>query len=269
MASIYIYGDHSNWHCGSKAVIQYIKHIIKAEGHTLSSYKESDCVLINGEGSIHDNCYDKIYAGAKSIIDGKEVHLINSVWERNSGYQKNLIKCFSSVVVREICSFNNIKNIRPDAKVCFDFSYFYPIEMPKVTYENYGWGGSFWKIPDAEKYIKNKYNAISVNIKEENCWQKYLNKLSSCKMLYTGYHHAVIASCKLRIPFIALKGNTDKVLGIIKMSNANIPVANNLKEFYSLIDNPPPQKEYDKLFDFLASQKPFSLKNIGISKKNT
>ena len=268
--NIHVHGDHSGWHCGSRAVSDYIKYIISKEGHTLSSYRDAQCVLINGEGSLHDNVCEKIHYGVKAKKSGKEVHLINTVWQNMNHPITQEIKSFDSVCVREVVSHNQIKVIRADAKVCVDLSYFHPVKLPKRTYTEKIYGGSFLKIRQTDAWgsiapLSTLCGGMKkVDIKDFTSWQVYLNHLASCKVLYTGYHHAVIAACKLRIPFIAYRGNTDKVLGIIKMAGANIPVASSPLEFVHNMENPPPKSEYNKLFDFLEAQKPFTLEGIGI-----
>ena len=268
--NIHVHGDHSAWHCGSRAVTDYIKTIIAEDGHVLTSYQDAQCILINGEGSLHDNICEKIYYGMKAKKIGKEVHLINTVWQNMNHPITQEIKLFDSVCVREIVSYNHIKKLRSDAKVCVDLSYFYPVKLPTRTHTEKIYGGSFHQIRQMDKWgsiapLSTLCGSIKkVDIKDFNSWQVYLNNLASCKVLYTGYHHAVIAACKLRIPFIAYRGNTDKVLGIIKMAGAHIPVASTPAEFVHNMENPPPKSEYNKLFNFLEAQKPFTLEDIGI-----
>ena len=273
--NIHLHGDHSEWHCGSAAVSSYIKSIISKEGHTLTPYREADCILINGEGSLHNNKCEKIYYGVKAKRDGKQVHLINAVWHKMNHPSIQQIKLFDSVCVREIISYNEIKRVRSDTKICVDLSYFYPVKLPPRTYKEKIYGGSFPLVQTGGAWrsmvsLGSLCGSIkTVEIKDFNSWQVYINNLASCKMLYTGYHHAVIAACKMRIPFLAYRGSTDKVLGIIKMAGANIPVASTHDEFIHNMKNPPPKSEYNKLFDFLGAQKPFTLEGIGIKNDPT
>ena len=183
------------------------------------------------------------------------------------GSAASQIRRFDTVSVREIISYNEIKKFRPDAKIFFDFSYFLPVNIPKCTYSDNINGGFYYGIPakiSKAPELKNIKNIKTVNIKKFKTWEDYLRGLSSGKILYTGYHHAVIAACKLRIPFIAHRGNTDKVLGIIKMAGADIPVSKTLEEFTYNIKNGPTISEYNKLFDYMEIQKPFLLTDIGI-----
>ena len=103
-----------------------------------------------------------------------------------------------------------------------------------------------------------------INIKHYDEWQDYLNALSTARILVTGYHHEVIAACKLKIPFIAYRGSTDKVLGIIKRAGADIKVAQTPDELKANLNEPINVDEYTKLFSYLEQQAPFTLEDIGI-----
>ena len=259
--------NNSGCHVGSAAVWQYLTSLIHAEEDlTLAgSIEESDCLIINGEGTMHDGLGNPGVIAILNMIKhakdlGKRVYLINSVWQNMTCPQADFIKLCDSVFVREVISFNEIKSIRPDAKISIDLSYFAPIVKPKMLMRDIAVGGFYddsigWT---AKPFLLSK-GYKDIYIRDSISWQDYIDKLSVAKLLVTGLHHEAIAAMKLRIPFVAFKGNTDKVLGIIKMSAANIPVANNVGELFSNIDNLPPQKEYDKLFDFLENEKPFNL----------
>jgi hypothetical protein len=262
---IHIIGNEGWWHCGSKAVTQYLYLLVEKHGFTLvDNGSDADCVLINGEGSLHDNLrLDKLALGFLFKSEGKKVHLINSVWQNMNLSSVEVIKDFDSVFVREIISYNEIKSIRPDAKIVTDLSYFLPTVDPVMSrsetivggFFNTDVGGDFGWLEKTKGYRR-------VNIKSYDLWQNYLNDLAPAKLLITGFHHEVIAAIKLRIPFVAYRGNTDKVLGIIRRAEANIPVAAKPSELLHNMDNLPPQEEYDKLFDFIAAEKPFDLGDL-------
>jgi hypothetical protein len=259
--NIHFHGDHRRSHCGSRAVSQYIKHIIINSGHTITCTKNAEVVLINGEGTIHDDkpaAIAKLQFGVNLKKTGRKVFLINTVWQNMTHPIINEIKMFDGVYVREDNSYNEIKSIYPDAKKCIDLAYFLDIDKPKLTYTDHIYGGSFHRIP----YISSLREMREINIWDFKTWSEYLNSLSTCKVLYTGFHHAIIAACKLRIPFVAYRGNTDKVAGIMKTANVNIPVANNAREFIHNMKNMPPIGEYNKLFDYMEQRKPFSLSDI-------
>ena len=260
---IYIHGDHSGWHCGSKAVIQYLKKIIVDGGHVLSTFTDADCVIINGEGSIHNNRTEKLKFGEKALRSNKQVHLVNTVWEKMDDPYIDIINQFNSVTVRELSSYNNIKNIRSDVNICIDLSLFHGSCPEKTNPQDIVYGGTWKYDKKLHNYIKS-LNLNTLDIKQFNDWSQYLSALSRCKLVYTGYHHSVIACCKLNIPFIPYRGNTNKVSGIIEMAGARIPVADNINDFIKYVNNPVPIEEYNKLFAFINKQKPFKLQDIGL-----
>ena len=257
---IFLYGNHSRCHVGSVAVWARMNQLVKEkdEVELAENMKKCDCLIINGEGTMHDNKgIPKLKLGKKAKDLGKQVHFINSVWQNMTAPETEFIKEFDSVFVRESISFNEIKSIRPDAKIATDLAYDFPIIKPKLTRSKI--------VATAGAGIKREDGDIfRVSIKDRSTWQEYINLLTDAKYLYTIWHHEVIAACKLRIPFIAQRGNTDKVLGIMKRAGVDIPVANNKSELHSYIDDPPPQEEYDKLFDFLENQKTFTFTDLGI-----
>ena len=268
---IFIRGNHSRWHCGSKAVIEYLHYLVNKNNFDLIDDPEyADCIIINGEGGLHGNSVisgrrdvnDKLRQGAYWKDKGKPVHLINTVWQNMGGVNIDYVKKFDTVIVRDQISYNELKQVRPDVQIHIDISYDLPIDLPTSIYETPVVGGFYNSVKYQWANIIPNFKRI--NIREYDGWQDYINDLSVASFLVSGFHHEAVAAMKLRIPFIAYRGNTDKVLGIIERTNANIPVATTLDELIFNIQNPPPQEEYEKLFDFLEQQKPFDLTDIGL-----
>ena len=254
---IFVYGKH-DCHCGSTAVTERIRALIEASGHTYididtGNWDEADYILVNGEGSLHDKSPDNTIAGGKLKICRKakqlgiKSSLINTVWQNNTDpVMIDILKNdIDHVIVREAISYNEIKQHRPDAKIAYDIAYNFPykpnIKSKSKTYVK----GGFFKSPKIKfDQILNAYTDIC--IKDYNHWCDYLDDLDGAETLITGYHHEVIAACKLRIPFIAYKGNTDKVLGIIKHANVNIDVAETPEQLIDNIKKPIDINEYNK-----------------------
>jgi len=271
---IFVHGKH-DCHCGSTAVTERIQALIEASGHTYidadtGSWNEADYILVNGEGSIYgdrgrDGGKLKICRRAKK--EGISSSLINSIWQNITDptaidILKNDV---DHVVVREAISYNEIKQHRPDAKIAYDIAYNFPYKPNSKSKSKTYVKGGFFSSPNIDfDQILNAYT--NIRIKDYNHWCDYLDDLAGTDTLITGYHHEVIAACKLRIPFIAYKGNTDKVLGIIKHANVNIDVAETPEQLIDNIKKPIDINEYNKLFDFMESQKPFELKDIGLAR---
>mgnify|MGYP003150136240 FL=1 len=264
MKNIFIIGNHSNWHCGSKAVIEYLYCIIKKNKLKLvDNSQDADCVLVNGEGSLHHNGNDKFFKALSLKRKGKKVHLINSVWQNMNFRGMEDIKELDTVCVRELISYNEIKHIRPDAKIFTDLSYFLPIKKPKMQRNETVVGGFFIRdFSRDSEWVNFTEELRHINIKHYSSWQDYIEALSVAKLLISGFHHEIIAAIKLRIPFIAYRGNTDKVLGIIQRAEVNIPVATTPKELFFNMKSPVDEKEYDKLYNFVAAERPFNFADL-------
>jgi len=276
---IFVYGNHS-CHSGSAAVTRYIRNIIHEAGHEYidnetGKLEDADYVIVNGEGSLHDKSSDNTIGGGKLKICRKakqlgiKSSLINTVWQNNTDpvmidILKNDIDC---VTVRDAVSYNEIKQHRPDAKIVFDLAYHLSVDV-KTKKPKHITVGSFFFSPTIN--FKDHLKSYKRNsIKDYSLWEwdDYLESLSTTKLLITGLHHEVIAACKLRIPFIAYRGNCDKVLGIIKHANVNITVPETPEQLIEQLNKPIDICEYNKLFDFMESKEKFKLKDINIKSK--
>ena len=270
---IFVYGIH-DCHCGSNGVTQHIRSLIEADNHVYldqrsADWREADYILVNGEGSIYGDRGEnggKLKICRKAKQAGIPSSLINTVWQNITDptaidILKNDI---DHVVVREAISYNEIKQHRPDAKISSDLAYDIPYTCSvSPTTKRYGVGGFFNSPGINFKNILPGYK--KVNIRQYNDWYDYLDDLQDISYMVTGYHHEVIAACKLRIPFIAYRGTTDKVLGIIKRADVNIDVAETPEQLLSNIKKPINTAEYNKLFDYMESKKSFELSDIGIT----
>ena len=274
--NFFLQGDHSNVHVGCSAgwrrLIQLIEK--KPGARIVSTISECDYVIVNGEGTMHDRGHgslSKLKTGYKARKKGKKAYLINSVWQNMNSCSscgwgvehEKYLKSFNKVCVRDIISFNEIKNIRPDTKIFTDLAYDLPVKLP-VHRGNKKVYGDFFNKPDNMRNLFPKKEYTSFRITKFPTWETYLHALSEASLYVTGKHHEFIAACKLRIPFVAYRGNTDKVLGVINRAKANIPVAGTAAELQFNINNPPDIKEYNKLFNFLEKQKPFTLEDLCI-----
>src|SRR5690606_1369571 len=91
-------------------------------------------------------------------------------------------------------------------------------------------------------------------------WSSAVKSLRTASFLLTGRHHAVYAACKARVPFIALRGNTHKIEGLIETAGVAVPV---LSEFNDVKTAVTEELTYDaeckKLFDWMSRQVPWSI----------
>jgi hypothetical protein len=79
--------------------------------------------------------------------------------------------------------------------------------------------------------------------------------LKTARLLVTGRQHAVYAACRARTPFLAVKGNSHKIEGLIAMAGADISLLDSPHEIpAALSDVEAHRAEYDRLFDWLEAQ---------------
>jgi hypothetical protein len=79
-------------------------------------------------------------------------------------------------------------------------------------------------------------------------------------LLVTGRHHAIFASCRARLRFIGVTGNSHKIEGLIVAAGARLPIARQPSDIPSLIEQVDDHAaEYEKLFSWMAAQPPASI----------
>jgi hypothetical protein len=86
-------------------------------------------------------------------------------------------------------------------------------------------------------------------------WSRLVNSLRGAKLFVTGRHHGVYAACRAEVPFLAYRGNSHKIEGLIASAGVNIPVfdrPDNLNEQIELCLSL--RSEYDALFHWMASR---------------
>jgi len=267
--NILILNDTSKYHNGSKHVMKFLTNSF--EGHNIvcakkikeHELKNFEIVIINGEGTMHDNAkkantlvnlayYAKHKLGIKTM-------LVNSVWQRNDENLTKKLIDFDYIGVREVLSKNELALLNNKfIEVHLDLSYY--IDVPYKKYPTTEIvAGNFY----TDKSSKNGSRMI-VNIGEDSTidifneeWNTVVNKLRHAKLLVTGRHHEMYAACKARCPFIVLEGNTHKNSGLHKTFGVDIPVIprnasiDDIKKAMHNIENY--QKEYAKLFDAMES----------------
>lgn len=267
--NILILNDTSKYHNGSKHVVEFLTNTFKDHKITLTKKTKErfleghDLVIINGEGTMHDNAKK-----AKTLLSlakyakhelGIKVILVNSVWQRNSDELTQQLQNFDYIGVREVLSKNEInKCISNKVEVHLDLSYY-----AKVPYEKYPStnivAGNFYTDKSSKNgsvIINNIGEDSTIDIFNES-WNTVVNKLRHAKLLVTGRHHEMYAACKARCPFIVLEGNTHKNSGLFKTFDVNIPALSReasiseIKQAIANIDQY--QNEYKKLFDSMES----------------
>ena len=251
MKKVFLFGNHSSCHCGSKAVWKALEHEIKSQDiEIVSTIEESDILILNGEGSMHHNsktCQKKMSLIEKAQKLEKETYLLNSVWMENTEKYNNILYNIDGIICREIASCRDLMlNHNVSSIVAPDLSFF---NLDKNTYE---------EILDAKK-TKFEIGITDFYCKEFNAWTKitggnilvsykyidmnahdwrdFVEYISKFKLVITGRFHAICACILARTPFISLKSNSHKIEGLIQTTRSDIPHAVNPEEINNFIES--------------------------------
>lgn len=263
-------GDHSSYHGGSAAAYNSICTEIINCGNIIVDDDDDDdydLLVVNGEGSMHHGSggfKKKINLIARALDSNKRVYLINTVWQDNPPDSLELLKRCEQVVVREVLSQEELERNGVKSRVFIDQSYHEYIDenVPYLDYKGAVVFTDFWS-KDFDCFVKltskwaQKFHYLDM---QSMSWSSIVKSLRTASLLVTGRHHAVYAACKAETPFIAMRGNTHKIEGLIKTANVDIPVFSrfdNLKE--CVVEGISSDKEYFKLFEWMRNQKPWRI----------
>jgi len=234
-------GDHSNVHCGCKAVVQVFYDAIAKIGQITQS-DEYDILIVNGEGSMHHNTGPfsiKAEAIRTGFDRGAKVYFLNTVWQMNDGRLDDILPRLATVTVRDIDSRDDmIRRHSFTPKIFPDISLQAKIEptpaarqldgrMAITDFHSQAFDG-FMRVTDGRLA-----RATYLDMKRLS-WSEFVNTLSTASLLITGRQHAVMAACKARTPFVALEGNTHKISGFLRLSGIKIPVCSSPTEINSV-----------------------------------
>lgn len=239
--------DTSNYHNGCKVVVEAIRQNYGFDKAYYTQdilnidYRQYDEVIVNGEGTMHDNqrrsiTFLEALQSAQNF--GLKTRLINTVWQNMiHDYDDVLQKC-EEVIVREVNSFEEMQKHGVNAQILPDLSYF--VDVPYKEYEHVtSYEGQYWK----KKFRQHK-DWPEIDIFEQD-WNEIVNRLRHADLLVTGRHHEMYAACKAKCRFLVKPGNTWKNEGLLKSAQVNIPwdIDGVLEGKYD--------SEYEKLWKYL------------------
>jgi len=262
---IRLIGDHSSYHCGSAAAFSVIRREVLRHGDIVEG-GSFDLLIVNGEGSMHHGSNGfrrKMKSISQAIDKGKEVALINTVWQANPPEVRNYLEVCRQLVVREILSAEEMRSLGVHPKVSIDQSYFFPIENDEfidfkgsIVFTDF-WSREFDGFVRLNSKWAQRFDYIDM---QSMTWSTLVRSLRTASLLITGRHHAVYAACKARTPFLALQGNTHKIEGLIATAGISIPVFRSFSEIKADIMWPETRlPAYEALFDWMELQRPWSL----------
>ena len=226
--------NDTSYHSGCKQVMNVIRsqlagHEVKfAKKVKASVLEEFDVLIINGEGTMHDDAKKaKLLISLAEVAkqQGLKTLLINSVWQNNSVALTSRLTCFNYISVREINSKHAITDVIDiPVDVNLDLSFYANTTSQKGPPCTVVTGNYSYKSPTSiANPIKVDNFSSSINIFNED-WDSIVTTLRAASVLVTGRHHEMYAACVARCPFVVLEGNTHKNSGLLDTYHLDIPV---------------------------------------------
>jgi hypothetical protein len=261
-------GDHRDYHCGSAAVSDYIFNTLQEHGFSMSS-GDYDILLVNGEGSMCLGCrpfHKKMGEIRTALKQGKRVHLVNTVWNRNPYDYDPLLPRLCSIVARDVLSQNELRMVHGvESRVFLDFSFFSALRPSSDGVPNYG--GKIvmtdFKRPRSREFVRHESEEFAYIDMRDNTWSNLVMGLKSASILVTGRHHAVCAAIRARVPFVALPGNSHKIEGLLATANVPIPLIHSLDEIPAAVDRVSSLASlYRELFDWAQVQPKWTAESL-------
>lgn len=232
-----IFNDTSRFHAGSAAVMRALHGAVRDAGIEILesvygntwrfenapprweplAYDEADLVIVNGEGTMHDNSRMASFLMQRiaDAVPQKKVALVNSLWQNMGPAFTALLDKTDLLIAREPASARAMA--ASHALVMPDLSFF---EIPVLsTRPRTGFvKGTFYR-----KAFRKLELDDGIDIERQD-WSVIVNRLRSADVLFTGKHHEVYAACLARCPFVAAGIATHKVEALGAFIGRELPI---------------------------------------------
>jgi len=276
MKAIYILNDTSLYHGGSEAVMGYLFSLLDSKKFNIfienkkniiekEIIDQSDIVICNGEGTIHNSKPRAIHL--MKVLEyaqkqNKSTILCNTSWFNMTNEFDHVLKRLNQFSVREKLSAEILEtkhNIKPE--VFLDISYHYKCEYQvkedrKIRFlktDFYSKEFNCFVIPNG-----GSLEDIDFFNMKQHSWIDTLNKFSDVKVVLTGRYHGLIACLKTKTRFIVYPGNTDKINGLLYWFGNDTALIKNYKLLLSSAKTSHRNLNYYKeLFYWVEEQKPW------------
>lgn len=262
---ILILNDTRNYHGGCQQIYltlcyQLAKYDLTFSNNPLEDYKKFSAVILNGEGTMHDNAPNSIkYLNIlkEANKQGVKTLLVNSVWQ-NMNYDTSFIDYIS---LREHFSKEEMQK---DVDVHLDLSYNLDVPYDERPKHHLITGNRHFNSPRLD--IFKGYDETEHADLFNEYWFDVVNKLRHADIYVTGKQHEMYAACKAKCKFVILKGNTHKNEGLMKTAGVEIPVLPfeaskiTVQTMIRRIESGDFNEEYNKLFDFMDKYPKLNLK---------
>ena len=243
--SIFLGNDTSSGHAGCRAVMAGLNRILRDAGRTvigrhrcgeteydLDSLQRADLVVVNGEGTFHDNTTDaQALAGLlrAAAQRKKRYWLVNCTLQNLAPDFEDLVRGAERVITREArshayaCSLNLSSELRIDC--C--------IEAPLHNVRTNGMrrGVAFGLVHSGSTFHEGMRSLELANLSRVALEFPYdgrdfadiVAELSALEFYVTGQYHGVYAAVLAATPFLPIPGNTHKIEGLLEWAGVDIP----------------------------------------------
>jgi hypothetical protein len=168
--------------------------------------KQTDMVIVNGEGTIHHGSSGHLIYVVEKYPEIPFV-LLNAVWQENPDYK--CLDKFKYISVRESFSFNsmqkNVKNIEviPDIMFACKYAQNLALDLNKIS-------------PTIDIGVTDNVVPTSqFNISSRTTASNFIRSMCQYKRICSGRHHGVAVAAILNKPFSAWPSNTHKIEGMM------------------------------------------------------
>jgi hypothetical protein len=256
-------GDQVSEHCGHAAVSSVISGLISMDGTISTGHDEYDALVVNGGGVMHHGSrgfHQKMQEIARAQSQGRKTYLINTLWQANPSGYDSVLAGLDGMSVRGLPSQRDLaSNHGMEAHRSIDLSYFAQIDenAPFADLKGAiaatdifveGFGFAWLAGPEQDGWHRLDMRTLS--------WSSLVKTLRTARLLIAGRHHAVLAACKARIPFIAIRQDSHKLADLFETARAHIPQCETRAEIANmLVWAPRNPAHYDRLFDWMETQK--------------
>lgn len=254
-------GNHSDYHCGSQAVAAFLTSSLSLVGDLVGDSCVYDVLVMNGEGSMHHGSRAfrrKMTVLREAIQEGRRAFLVNSVWQENPSDFDDVLNALDGIWVRGPLSMEDLWNRhRIRSSVCVDLSYFASLQDISAPV-NFGGaavitdlfshelGGFIW--PSVEHF--RSMPRLDLRAMD---WSELVASLRTASVCVTGRHHAMLAACRARTPFVLFEGNSHKFDDFLAVyGKLSPPRCRSFRDVERAVAQATAmQPEFDALFDWL------------------
>lgn len=193
-----------------------------------STIADSDLVICNGEGTMHhDRWQVRLIMGALREAQERrqKTALVNSVWHENGSRYDDVLDRLDFLSFREVNSYEasgRRGKIYPDLVFGVKCRVL-PKSRRAETCKGIDVKGMLNPLP---------YRRIPV----EGSFQKCIDLMTDCAVYVTGQYHGAILAIMTKTPFVAIRGNTPKIEGLVRTAGVNIEVYGDAKDMEKRVE---------------------------------